>query len=139
MAQLSITDRTDEIVKLDLASRLKKANFRKRKNGFWRETQATGPISTKAVQAIDVQVGGSSSGTEGVIYVRLGVFYPDFLEIVTPWQKKPPSPITASDGHVKTTLGLLGPWKNAEHTWRVDASTDDKVLAKELADAVESF
>jgi hypothetical protein len=139
MALLPITERADEIIKLDLLGRLKKLNFRKRKNGFWRETQSTGPIPTKIVQAIDVKVGGTMTNVEGVISAAVGVFYTDFLSILTPWQKVAPSPVTAQDGHVKAPIGLLGAWKNADHSWRVDATTDDNVLAKELADAVETL
>jgi hypothetical protein len=135
MAQLPIHERVEEIVKLDLAARMKKTNFRKRKLGFWREaTTKTG----KAIQAIDIQVGGNPNGTEGIVTLKFGVFFPDLMAILTPWQKKAPSPVTANDGHVKISVGALGPWQNPEHSWPVNAETKDAELAKELADAVEA-
>lgn len=139
MAHLPIHERVEEILKLDLAARMKKANFRKRKAGFWRESMTTkGGQPMKAVQAIDVQIGGNPNGAEGIIAAKFGVFYPDLMAIITPWQKKAPSPMTANDGHVKVSLGLLGPWKNADHNWPINAETVDATVAKELADAIEA-
>lgn len=139
MAQLPIHERVEEIVKLDLAARMKKANFRKRKLGFWREAQTTGGGSPmKAVQAIDVVVGANPASFEGVVRLGAGVFFSELMPILTPWQKKAPSPVTANDGHVKALVGLLGPWKNADHHWPVNEQTQDAALAKELADAVEA-
>ncbi len=139
MAQLPIHERVEEIIKLDLAARMKKANYRKRKLGFWREatTQKAGQ-PMKAVQQIDVAVGGNPQGTEGIVTARFGVFYSDLMAIITPWQKKAPSPMTANDGHVKASVGTIGPWKNAEHSWTVNAETVDATLANELADAIET-
>src|SRR5581483_11957031 len=138
MAQLPIHERVEEIVKLDLAARMKKANFRKRKLGFWREAATKSASAAKAIQAIDIQVGGNPNGTEGIVTLKFGVFFPDLMAILTPWQKKAPSPVTANDGHVKMSVGALGPWQNAEHSWPVNAETKDAELAKELADAVEA-
>ena len=138
MAQLPIHERVEEIIKLDLAARMKKTNYRKRKLGFWREATTTkGGQPLKAVQAIDVQVGGNPQGTEGIVTLKFGVFYSDLMALITPWQKKAPSPMTANDGHVKASVGVLGPWKNPEQSWTVNAETVDATLAKELADAVE--
>jgi len=139
MVQLSLTERVEEIIKLDLAARMKKLNFRKRKNGFWRETPTKGSPPGKAVQAIDVQVGGSTNSPEGIIAAKVGVFFPDLMPIITPWQKIAPSPVTANDGHVKAAIGLLGPWKDENKNWVVNDQTDNQALAKELADAIESF
>lgn len=139
MAQLSLTERVEEIIKLDLAARMKKANFRKRKNGFWREVSSKGGVTTKAVQAIDVQVGGAASGSEGIMAAKVGVFFPDLMPIITPWQKKAPSPVTANDGHVKASIGVLGPWKNENHNWPVNDQTNNEAVAKELADAIETY
>jgi hypothetical protein len=138
MPQLPIAEHVEEIIKLDLAARMKKANFRKRKNGFWRETTTKGNPPLKAVLAIDVQIGANPASYEGVVAPRVGVFFPDLMPIMTPWQKKAPSPLTAQECHVKAQVGLLGPWKNAEHSWRVDSATDDGALAKEIADAIET-
>src|SRR5271169_4336831 len=124
MVQLSLTERVEEIIKLDLAGRLKKLNFRKRKNGFWRETQTKGAQPTNAVQSIDVQVGGSTNSPEGIIAAKVGVFFPDLMAIITPWQKLAPSPVTANDGHVKASIGLLGPWKNENYNWPVNDQTN---------------
>ncbi len=137
---LSLSEHVDEIIKLDLAGRMKKVNFRKRKNGFWRETQSKGGQPTKVVQAIDVQVGGGQNTSEGIVTAKAGVFFLDLMPIITPWQKKAPSPVTANDCHVKMPIGLLGPWKNEGHTWPIGLDqTQDAVFAKELADAVETW
>ena len=140
MAQLPIHERVEEIVKLDLAARMKKTNFRKRKLGFWREaTTKGGGQAMKAIQAIDIQVGGNPASFEGIVTAKFGVFFPDLMPILTPWQKKAPSPVTANDGHCKVSLGSLGPWKNADHNWPVNTETQDAAFAKELADAVETY
>ena len=137
---LSLAEHVDEIIKLDLAGRMKKAGFRKRKNGFWRETQSKGGQPGKVVQAIDVQVGGGGTTSEGIFTAKAGVFFLDLMPIITPWQKKAPSPITANDCHVKMPIGLLGPWKTEAHSWPISTDqTQDAAFAKELADAIETW
>src|SRR5205807_1853474 len=56
----------------------------------------------------------------------------------TPWHKKAPSPLTANDGHVKASIGTLGPWKNADFSWPINEQVDHAALAKELAFAIET-
>jgi hypothetical protein len=139
MPQLNVHDRVDDILKLDLAVRMKKQGFRKRTRGFARDAQMRGATSGKAVQVCEIDVGGSSSSHEGVVSATLAVFYPDFVPLITPWQTKLPAQIKAVDGQVRVKLGLLGPWNDPHHAWRVNPDTTDEAIAKELADAVETF
>lgn len=135
---LSVHDRVDEILKLDLAARMKAQGFRKRTRGWARDAKLKQAPGAKVVQICEINVGGSASSHEGVVTCSLAVYYPEFVPLITPWQTKPPTQIKAVDGQARVELGAIGPWKNAEHSWRIDASAQDAVIAKELADGVES-
>jgi hypothetical protein len=139
MPQLPVHDRVEEILKLDLVPRMKAHGFRKRKGGFARDAKTKGAVQVKAVQVCEIDVGGSQSSHEGVVGATLAVFYPDFVPILTPWQTKPPVQIKAIDGQARVPLGELGPWKDAHHSWRIDANAQDQTIAKELADAIDQF
>ncbi len=139
MPQLSVNEHVDAILKLDLAARMKKLGFRKRTRAFVREGTTKAPFPTKAIQICEIKVGGSPASHDGVVTAMIAVFYPELVPLLTPWQTKLPAQIKEVDGHVRVQIGALGPWKNPEHNWRIGATTDDAALAKELADAVESF
>ncbi|MBI3726069.1 hypothetical protein HY251_19240 [bacterium] len=138
MPQLSVNEHVDLVIKLDLASRMKKHGFRKRTRSFVREKAAAG-ASPRAIQICEIKVGGSSSGLDGVVTATLALFYPELVPVLTPWQSKLPAQVKEVDGQVRVQVGALGPWKDAAHNWRIDSTTDDAALAKELADAVETF
>jgi hypothetical protein len=123
-------------VKLDLAARMKELGFRKRALTYWRETSTREATPTKAIQLCEVRPGGSSSSFEGVVTVALSVFFPEFVPLLTPWRTKLPPQVKEADGQVRASLGLVGPWKNAEHAWSIDAQAQDEPLARDLADAV---
>ena len=135
---LSVHERADAILALDLAARMKKLGWRKRARTFWRDAQTVEAKPTKVVQLCEVVVGGSTSSVEGVVRVTLATFFPEHMPVLTPWQKKPPSPIKEVDGHIRTPLGLLLPAKDREHAWRLGEGTQDDAVAKELADTIES-
>lgn len=138
MAQLPVTERTDALIKLDLADRMKKHGFRKRTRTFWRETTTRGAQPVKAIQLCEVRVGGSSTSYEGIVSPALAVFYPDFVPILAPWQKQIPAQPKEGDGQVRAPIGLVGPWKDANHSWRLDATANDEQLAREIAEAIET-
>ncbi len=136
MAQLPLQEHVEEISKLELLARLKAQGWKKRARIFWREVPTKEPKPTKALQLIEVSPGGSPTGYEGVINVQLGVFFPELVPLLAPWQKKVNAPKLV-DCHVRAPIGLIGPWGKADHAWRIDATSDDAVLSKEVADAVE--
>ena len=136
---LSVNDRVDEILKLDLAARMKAQGFRKRTRGWARDAKLKQAPHSKVVQICEINVGGSPASLEGVVSCSLAAFYPDFVPLITPWQTKLPAQVKAVDGQARVDLGAIGPWKDAAHSWRIDANAQDQSISQELAEGVEKF
>src|ERR1700722_9842829 len=128
---LSLNDRVDHILKLELVPELKKLGWKKRQRTFMRDAQTRGGTSTKALQILEIGVGGSKTSVEGVVYVTCAVFFPEFVPILTPWQTKPPAQLKAMDGQLKAPLGAIGPWKNPDLGFRLEVATNEEAFAKE--------
>lgn len=133
---LSVHDRVNEILKLDLATRMKADGFRKRTRGWARDAKLKQAPQGRVVQVCEINVGGSASSHEGVVSATLALFYADFVPLITPWQTKLPAQVKAVDGQARVELGSIGPWKDPRHSWRIDANAQDQTIGKELTDAI---
>jgi hypothetical protein len=89
---LPLDEHADALTKLELLSRLKGSGWKKRGRIFWREVPTKEPKPIKAHQLMEVAPRGTPTGYEGVLIVQLGAFFPDWVPLLAPWQKKITAP-----------------------------------------------
>jgi hypothetical protein len=126
-AARSFEDRVDAVLER-VAPALKKAGFKRAKRIFRREVETKGAQNAKAIQVVEVQF-SSTSGGEGLLDVFFGVYWKDFVPILTPWKTKPPAAPREVDGQVRVPPESLGAEGDARR-WRVGQVADDEIAAK---------
>ena len=121
--------RIDDILRLDLASRLKKAGYRKQARNF----HAASPDHIKVV---NVQAGRCSDESTGSFTINLGVYFPEVSRLAEapPFKGKPKE----YDCTVRQRLGPLM-HDGKDIWWRIDSSTVCRVLAGKVGTAWNAF
>lgn len=125
-----IGQRVDEVIRLDLAARLKTMGFRKRSRTFHL-------AGGDHVRVVNVQGSRSNAGDAGQFTVNLGVYYPEVNALFGLRADSAASP-RECECTIRQRIGTLMP-VGQDFWWSVESGTDVSALAREVGEAWELF